>query len=249
MRDNKAMIGVFAEHDKLGKRLIIVLKGLPCSWNRCVFCPFALEQGSLPQVLKVDKELVEKAVKILEKEDYDRITIFNGGSFYELPLDVVLKLSRITRGRIVDIETRPEFIDYNVVVGTLKLLKPKHLVIRIGFEVIDEDVRNKVLNKGIPQSEIHRIAELRRILRRKKLPVYIVSYVLFGIEGVSEEVVKKSVEEFGKLFDGVIAIRYRRYLPHHPREEKISEELARFLEENTLLVDWSEEEFWEIKQG
>jgi len=243
------MIGVFPIHDKLGKRLILVLKGLPCSWNKCTFCPFFLEQGSLPQVLKVNSELIEQAIKILSREDYERITIFNGGSFYELPINTVIKLSKITNSRVVDIETRPEFIDYDTITKTLEILKPKRLVIRIGFEVIDDEVRNKILNKGIPQQEVYRIAGLRKKLQKDKLPVEIISYVLFGMKGISEELVKRSVQEFNELFDGVIAIRYRKYLAHHPEEVEISKDLIEFLKKNTLLIDWSEQEFWEVVEG
>ncbi len=57
----------------------------------------------------------------------------------------------------------------------------------------------------------------------------------------------RSVKEFNKLFDGVIAIRYKKYLPHHPNPTPVSRGLALFLEENTLLVDWGEEDFWELK--
>jgi len=242
------MIGVFPTHDELGKRLILVLKGLPCSWDKCTFCPFFLEQGSLPQVLKVNSKLIEQAIKILSREDYERITIFNGGSFYELPVNTVIKLSKITNSRVVDIETRPEFIDYDVIIKTLEILKPKRLVIRIGFEVIDDEVRNKILNKGISQQEVYRIASLRKKLRKDKLPVEIISYVLFGMKCISEELVKRSVQEFNELFDGVIAIRYRKYLTHHPEEVEISKDLIEFLKKNTLLIDWSEQEFWEVAE-
>ena len=70
--------------------------------------------------------------------------------------------------------------------------------------------------------------------------------MLFGIEGVGEKEVRRSVQEFNKLFDGVICVRYHRYLPGHPRAVPVSEELRRFLEENCLLVDWGEEEEWTI---
>ncbi len=240
------MIGVFKQEDELGKRLVIVLKGLPCSWGKCSFCPFALEQGNLKQVIETNRKIIRNTKKILEKENINRITIFNGGSFYELPLDTITRLKTITRNRIVDIETRPEFIDYDIVINTISILESKKLVIRIGFEVIDEHIRNKVLNKGIPQQEVHRIANLRKQLRSSNIPVEIIAYVLFGIEGVSEDKVIKSVEEFNKLFDGVIAIKYKKYLPIHPRQVNVSKKLISYLKENTLLVDMGGEEYWEI---
>ncbi len=223
-----------------------MLKGLPCSWNKCSFCPFVLEQGSLPEVLSVDKKIIENAKKMLRGEHYERITIFNGGSFYELPYDIVLELIGVTKNMIVDIESRPEFIDYTRLVETKKALKANKLVVRIGFEVYDESIRNKILRKGIPQSELYRISEISRKIKENREKIEVIAYVLFGIEGVPEDEVIRSVREFNKLFDGVIAIRYRKYLPHHPKPTGVSRELALFLEKNTLLVDWGEEDFWEL---
>ncbi len=226
---------------------MIVLKGLPCSWNKCSFCPFILEQGPLVEVLRVNNKILKEAKEILEREYYERITIFNGGSFYELPYDIVLKLIDITRDRIVDIETRPEFIDYMRLIETKRSLKARRLVVRIGFEVFDEHIRNNILRKGIPQSEIYRLSEISKKLRDANAGIEIIAYVLFGIEGITEDEVVRSVKEFNKLFNGVIAIRYKKYLPYHPKQTQVSRQLAMFLEENTLLVDWGEEDFWELK--
>jgi len=49
------------------------------------------------------------------------------------------------------------------------------------------------------------------------------------------------------MFDGIIAIKYKKYLPSHPKEVPISEYLAKFLEENTDLVDWGGEQ-WIIER-
>lgn len=242
------MIGVFKEFDKLGKRLVIILKGLPCSWNKCSYCPFYLEQGNLEEVLKVNKKILKEAYEYLRKEVFERISIFNGGSFFELPLDTVLNLSKITKGKVVDIETRPEFLSKEILLSTLKLLKAKELVVRIGFENIDDELRNKVLNKGIPQTEIFRLMNLRKELINEGIPIKMLVYVLFGIQGVSEESIINSVKEFNKMFDGVIAIKYRKYLPHHPNEVTPSENLVNYLKKNTLLIDWGVSDIWEINK-
>jgi len=132
--------------------------------------------------------------------------------------------------------------------ATLSLLGARRLVVRLGFEVWDEVLRNRVLRKGIPQSEVYRVAELRRRLRERGVPVEFLVYVLFGIEGVSEDAVVRSVEEFNKLFDGVIAVRYRRYPGLKPREVGVSEKLLSYLRDRCLLVDLGEGEEWVIGQ-
>ncbi len=241
------MLGAFPSIDSLGRRVIIVLQGFPCSWGKCRFCPFYLEQSTnLREVLERDRAIIEEARRIASEIRADRITVFNGGSFFELPMAVVSELASLTRGRVVDIESRPEFLTLETISHALDLLKPARLVVRVGLEVADERVRNEVLGKGIPDSEVRRVSELRDSVKGLGMPVDFVAYVLFGIEGVPEEKVVESVEVFSKLFDGVIAIRYRRYLPHHPKEVGVSDELKRFLEAKCLYVDWGVGEEWSI---
>ncbi len=241
------MIGVFTSRDKLGKRVIIVFRGLPCSWGRCRFCGFQVEQTtSLRIVLSEARRLVEEARRIIEREGCNRITVFNGGSFSELPLDVVLELSKITRGLIVDIEERPEFLDLDKIRRILGILEPMKLVVRVGLEVASEEKRNKLLGKGISDEEVERLIDLRLKARIEGLPVEFIAYVLFSYPGILEEEVMRSVDYFNKVFDGVIAIRYRRLVPWIPVEAPVSSQLASWLEENTLMVDWTTGEEWSI---
>ncbi len=145
----------------------------------------------------------------------------------------------------MDIETRPEYVTSEKVVHLLRLLKPKILQIRIGFEIWKEEIRNRILRKGIPQSEVYRVAKIRADLRKivsNRVKFFV--YVLFGIEGINEEEVKESVVKFLELFDGVIAIRYRRVLPHHPRETTVSDYLLSFLRTHCIDIDTDEDQEW-----
>ncbi len=239
------MLGVFVKHDRLGSpRLVLVLKGLPCSYGRCRFCPFGLEQGSVRDVIETNRGIVEEALREAERLAPERVSIFNGGSFQELPLLVASWLAPLTRGRVVDVESIPGMVTAETVESMYRLLQPRRLVIRVGFEVYDEEVRRR-LGKDFPNTEVYRLSSLRKELRGRGMDVEILSYVLFGIEGISEEKVMESVEKFNELLDGVIAVRYHRYLPGHPGETRVSSVLAEYLERHTLYVDWGDEE-WEI---
>ena len=241
------MIGVFRVSDKLGRRLVLILKSYPCSWGKCIFCPFALEQSvNIKEIIKENTAVIEEALRELREEDVGRVAVFNGSNFHELPLDTVLKLRPLARERVFEVEERSEYVTEDAVEGLAELMRPKELVIRVGFEVWDEGLREEYLRKGMPNSEVFRLAELRRRLKARGMPIKIYVYVLFGIEGIPEEKVVESVKAFKELFDGVIAIKYRKYLPNHPNEVNVSEELKEFLERNADLVDWGEGEEWEI---
>lgn len=242
------MQGLFRLDDKLGRRLVLILKNYPCSWGKCIFCPFHLEQStSTWDIIVFNRRIVREAIRVANRENYERIAVFNGGSFGELPYDTVNELVPLAKNRIFEIESRSNFITNDFVKNLLRLLAPRKLVIRIGFEVADEEIREKLLRKGMPDSEIRRILWIRRYLREEGLPVEFWVYVLFGIEYIPEEKVVESVRFFKKYFDGVIAIRYKKYLPEHPEEKTVSEKLARFLEREADLVDWGGEE-WEIEK-
>ncbi len=240
------MIGVLKVSDRLGKRLVVILKGFPCSWGKCTFCPFALEQSvNIRDVMETNRKVIQEALEILAKEDFRRVAVFNGSSFHELPLDSVLRLVPVAEGRVFEVEERPEFVTAKSIKSLLNLYRPEKLIVRVGFEVLSEEIRQSLLRKGIPNSEVERLSELRSRLRGEGLPVEIWVYVLFGIEGVPEDEVRRSVVEFKKLFDGVIAIKYHKYLPGHLNEAPVSKDLAEFLESNADLVDWGGEQ-WEI---
>ncbi len=242
----RGLLGVFRQDDSLGRRLVVILKGFPCSWGRCTFCPFALEQSfNLREVIETNRRIVKEAIEIAEEEGYRRVAVFNGSSFHELLYDTVELLRPLARGRIFEIEERSEYVTEESVKALLDYYSPERLVIRVGFEVFDERIREGLLRKGMPDSEVNRLASLRTELREKEYPVDLLIYVLFGIEHIPEEKVVESVKRFKELFDGVIAVRYRKYLPKHPREVPVSSELAAFLNAEADLVDWGGEQ-WEF---
>ncbi len=232
-------VGVFRYNDKLGRRLVVILRGLPCAWGRCTFCPFALEQSSsLARVIEDNRSIIARALAEVEREPVDRVAVFNGGSFHELPYDSVERLRPLARGSVFEVEERSEYVTLESLRALVEYFQPKRLVVRVGFESAFEEIREGLLRKGMPDSEMHRLSMLRLEARRLGLPVEVWTYLLFGMEGIPEESVIESLKVFRRLFDGVIAVRYRRYHPRHPRAVAVSERLARILEEEADLVDW-----------
>ena len=241
------MLGAWCREDRLGRRLVLILQGLPCAWGRCRFCPFAMEQSvRLGEVIERNREIIERGEALLEECGASRVSVFNGSSFYELPYETVSRLYRLTRGRVVDIESRPEYLTLDTLRATIEALGASMLVVRVGVEVWDDRLRNEYLMKGIGRDEIERVSRLRLEARERGLPVQIYAYVLFGIEGIPEEKVAESLRELNKRFDGVIAVRYHRYADWMPREAPVSDELRSLLEREAILVDWGEEPDWVI---
>ncbi|MEM3584542.1 MAG: hypothetical protein QW193_04595 [Nitrososphaerales archaeon] len=240
------MIGVI--YDEKAKRIIAILKGFTCSWNKCTFCCFYEEAAKdINDLISTNKEIITKIKDLMNEKSVDKISLFNGGSFFELPLSVIYDLSNITNNKIIEIESRPEFLNENSIKYLYNLLKPSKLIVRIGFESIYDNIRNGLLNKGIKDSELRRILELRNEIKNKfGSLIEFIAYVLFGIEGIDEKSVITSIEEFNKSLDGVIAIKYRKYHEWMPKEVKVSKGLLEFLRMNCLDVDLTESNIWKI---
>ncbi len=237
------MIGLW--YDKKFKKLTLVLKSFKCSWNKCIFCNFADESAnSYNELRRINLKILEKATRIDYDERIDELVIFNGGSFFELPFDIIIKISELTTNKIMNIETRPNFITEESILMTLRLLDPKKLIIRIGFESFFSEIRD-ILNKNITQKEILRIIQLRKSFKDKN--VIFVAYVLFGMDKIGEKSVETSVTEFNKIFDGVIAIKYRKYKNHMPKSISPSKKLLNFLKNSCLDLDMAEDELWKIR--
>jgi len=114
--------------------------------------------------------------------------------------------------------------------------------LKYGFDSFFEDIRNKILNKDIPQSEILRISSI-------KLPdVFFYSYIIFGTYEISKESVMKSVEQFNSIFTGVTAIEFREHENLRYESQPSSQKLKAWLQSNCFLVDFimEDDEQWKI---
>lgn len=235
------MLGNFFDDEK--GILTIILMGFPCSWNSCQHCYFDDEATSDEFILlRENKKILSKSSEIIETKEINLIKIFNGGSFFELPKELFPLFRTIFQYKEISIESRPEFITKSSIKSLMNELNPKFLNVFIGFDSFSEKIRNTVFNKNIPQSEITRMASMKI----KNVSFY--SYVVFGIEGISEASVKRSVEKFNSLFKGVTAIEYR-YRPRlRLNHQIISESLKNWLKSNCLNVDFigNDDEQWAI---
>jgi len=240
------LIGV--TYDGRSKRIITILKGYVCSWNKCTFCCFYEDAAkNFTDLILTANENLLKIKELMKEKLVERLSFFNGGSFLELPPNVIFDLSQVTEQKIVDIESRPEFLDLDSIRTLFRILNPRKLVLRIGLESIYDKIRNGILMKGISDIEVKRIVKLRESIKNEfDGKVDFITYVLFGIEGIDEQSVIASVKEFNKYFDGVISVRYKVFRKWMPKEIEITQSLIEFLRKNCLDVDMTESEIWRI---
>jgi len=236
------MLGNFIDEEK--RTLTIILMGYPCKWNKCTHCYFH-EESSTDKKFLIEKNnvILDESEKIMTEHSIQVIKIFNGGSIFELPSVFYSRINDLSENKSLTIESRPEQITLDILNRLTTDLKSKNLKIFIGFDSYFEEIRNKILNKGIPQSEIERISKL-------KIPnIQFYSYVIFGVDGIPEDTVKESVNTFNILFSGTTAIEFREHEGLKLKATASSQDLKQWLSLKCLTVDMiGDDDQWKIVQ-
>ncbi|MHA1314539.1 MAG: hypothetical protein ACTSRB_11585, partial [Candidatus Helarchaeota archaeon] len=173
------------------------------------------------------------------------IKVFNGGSFFELPKKTIQDLKPLVKDKSFSIETRPELITRISIRSLFSNLEPSRLNVFIGFDSLEPKIRNMLLNKNIPQSELFRIANFSLD------GTQFFSYIVFGIVGIPESSVVRSVEKFNELFSGTSAIEFR---PHSQIELEYKEStrfLKEYLKNNCVSTDFigEDDEEWQMSSS
>ncbi len=139
------------------------LRGGPC--NICGIRGDNLWKRSITPKQIVDQ--FERDFSRVNFKKHDILGVYCNGSFLDKveldprARDSILKIIAKEKGiHQVDIEARPEYVSYNGVKHVKKLLGKKMLEISTGFDAIDEDVRNLIVNKGMTREELEAAAKV-----------------------------------------------------------------------------------------
>lgn len=190
-----------------GQRLLIVLNSNTCEYKLktggCTMCGFA------PNVSKkITCEDYKKQLDlVLETTDFsqiDEVDLSTLGSFFndnEIPLKfqeyAFSKLSELTNVRKVLTESRVEYLNEERLRHLKSLLGNKVLEIAIGFEAINDHIRNKVLKKNLKREELEYTAELFA-----RLGIQLAAYTLIKPPTLQEEeAIEEAVNSAYYIFD------------------------------------------------
>ena len=178
-------------------RWVIMLPGAGCTWAKdnggCTMCGFSestkkFSGGKLYPSFYYHF-LVALAWAKEKKSHPDELWIYNGGSYLneaEIPLNSQLNIikwvSRKKSIKRVLIESRPEFVTINKIKILKDILGNKDLMIGIGLESQDDNIRLKRIKKGFEKLEYE-----NAIKAAKKANAEILTYVFLKPIGVSEK--------------------------------------------------------------
>jgi len=159
-------------------RWVLLFPGSGCSWAKsehggCFMCGFKsrideitkdmrISPGELIEIYKVSKSMVSG-------ETAENLTIYNGGSFLnndEVPLEVQLEIcedvSSIPSIKVLFVESRPEFVTEEKISLLVSKLREKKLKVGLGLECVNDDIREKCVNKGLSKKDFEKAVMLLR---------------------------------------------------------------------------------------
>lgn len=155
------------------KRCILPLRSKGCSWaferkGPCNIC--GVRGDNLWNRRITDKAILDQFKKDFGKIDFRThsiLAVYCNGSFLDnkelsnKARNEILEIVSKERGlKRVDFETRPEFVTDSKIKKMKKLLGNKILEMPMGFDEVDEDVRNIIVNKGAERSELERAIKI-----------------------------------------------------------------------------------------
>lgn len=172
-------------------REIVLLRGRGCAWKRCKFCDYHLDASGDEQ----DNLSINRAALACVTGRFHRLEVINSGSFAELDASTVRLVERVCREkRIADLHIESHWLFRR----TLPALRARfaaqgvRLHVKIGVETFDADYRERLLDKGIDQTDPAAIAA-----------DFDECCLLFGLSGQTAEGMMRDIEIGLAHFDRV----------------------------------------------
>jgi archaeosine synthase beta-subunit len=148
--------------------LAIILNSRPCRY-RCTFCRLSAKAAASTWtsagILQQMRGVIEHYGDVLDV--LDRVTVANEGSVLddetldsETLLEIVSGLAAIPSISRIVLETRPEFVTQRRVDEIVKSGRSKIVDFLIGFETLDDRIRNEVLGKCQRREQLIDVIEL-----------------------------------------------------------------------------------------
>jgi len=205
IKDPTQPVSTWSEKDVLDKKIVntfvIIFRTRGCTWalkSGCSMCGYF--NDSLWKNI-TDEDFLKQFQKIMEKyQDQKYIKIFTSGSFLD-PKEIKPKIrNKILKtlyetAEKVSVESRPEYITQNNLSEIKKITKTKKFQIGIGLETSNDELREKIINKGFTYEEYK-----KSIKNLKKYNYTSKTYVIVKPPSLTEkESINDSIQTIKKI--------------------------------------------------
>lgn len=136
-------------------REIVLLKARPCTWGKCSFCDYILDNAENEN----ENFALNKAVLSMVEGRYGFLEVINSGSAVEMDEQTLRLIADIAKEKNIaklsfesHYRYREELADFK-----MKYFAEFDVLFKCGIETFDEDMRNRILNKGVYFKDIDEI--------------------------------------------------------------------------------------------
>jgi hypothetical protein len=188
--------------------LTVIFRSGGCSWNRCRMCGYRHER--YPDLAR--DELAERLIRQVRwvkenfrDEDYQVLKVFTSGSFFdpdEVPPAARRTVAEAFRGKVVIAETRPEYVDAEVLrefregIDTGAWARP--LSVAVGLETTNDFIRERSIDKGFTYADFLRAAAAARTAG-----VGTKAYLLMKPPFLTERDMVRSIRDVSSVADSI----------------------------------------------
>lgn len=163
----------------IGDCIFLILPTPGCSWalsgsGGCTMCSYISDCSLEPIEPSKVIELFEREISKYKIKKPTAIKLFASGSFLnpeEVPIaarDEILKsLSENEAITEIVVESRPEYVDENILREIMKILKDKIFEISIGLEAEDDEIREGRINKGFTKEDFEKAITTIKSLKKE----------------------------------------------------------------------------------
>lgn len=164
------------------KREIVMLRGSGCKWKRCAFCDYHFDASPDEEAnFRLNEQELNKVTGL-----YHKLEVINSGSFCDLDEKTIEKIITVCKEKeIGEIHFECHWIHRREVADFRKRFADQGMIVKIktGIETFDEQMRQEVMKKGLPENDPEVIAQY-----------FDEACFLFGLSGQTEASMRYDIE-------------------------------------------------------
>ena len=161
-------------------REIVLLRGRGCFYKKCAFCDYHLDASPDDEAnLKLNQSVLTQVTG-----QYHDLEVINSGSFHELghpTLELIKAKAKEKNIKILHFEAH--YLVRNKIPQLREFFQGTELRLKVGLESFDENLRENILKKGMPNVTPEEVA---RYFQEANF--------LVGITGQTEAMIQKDID-------------------------------------------------------
>lgn len=162
------------------KREIVLLRGGGCFYKKCAFCDYHFDYGKSEE----DNFALNRKILDMVTGIYGELEVINSGSVFELDGNTLNYIKEVCRTKgVKTVHFESHYLLRDKIPALKEQFAEFKVIMKLGLETFDYNLRENVLKKGIPERDPQKIAD-----------GFDEANFLFGINGQTRESMQSDIE-------------------------------------------------------